>query len=284
MKLQYINPQPPDFIYDNPRSKYVLGGEESTSFVAQLLKDEAGNYYPRMEYIKGRGILTYFHGTQYPQKGFVTPETLDALNKVKTILMEVTKLAKNPVVLFGMILLRKQLLSACNTIFSRILKGYSIKRDYMCNASMAVEVFLGNIIGDETFAHFVAQFIENDDAYKYRVQDIFTELDVEAFRKNPRKELSRLEAIWESREESWSKVVYHKVKHIFAIARILMLIPPIKKRVCANIYILKIGQYDTDDLYWICFYNHGYNYTGKTSNERLQQYPEERPYMYKVKS
>lgn len=283
MQAQAITVKPADFIFDVPRSRFVLGGEESISFVLEMKKNEKGELVPKIEYVPNVGILNYYHGVPYPSKGFVTPEAMFALNQMKRLIIESTKLAKHPILFLGVYLARERVLASANTVFDKVFANQSIKSEYLCRGAYAVEQFVHALTGDLKFAHYIAQIPEYDDAYRYRLQDIFTELDVEAFRKNPHKELDRLMALWKSRECTWSMGVFMKAEHALKIAKALLYIPSVRRKVCDSIHLLKIGVYDKDDRYWVCLYEHGYKYLGLPIEERQTMY-EEKPYAYRVRT
>lgn len=283
MKIQAITAKPADFIFDVPRNNFTLGGEESISFVIEMVKKENGEAVPKIEYVRNVGILTYYHGVPFPAKGFVTPEAMYALNQMKRLIVEASKLASNPLVLAGLYLSRKKVLVSANTVFDKIFATQAIKNEYLCRGAYAVEQFLYTLTGDFTFSHYIAQIPEYDNAYRYRLQDMFTELNVEAFKKNPHKELTRLMALWENREGAWSLGVFKKVEHALKLAKVLLYIPSVRRKVCDAIDILKIGQYDQDDKYWVCLYNHGYDYMGIDIDERAKLYTE-KPYAYKIRA
>ena len=258
-----INPE----IFDKEKGKFSLG-EETYTFLIETNADGK----PKIEYVKGRGTLTYYKGILYPVKGAQTPEAMYALNQMKRLLLETVKLCRNPLILLGMYFSRKKAMASFLTMAEKIMSEHSIKAEYMCRGAYAVEVFLIQIVGNEKFAHFIAQIPEYDDAYRYRMQDMFTALEVEDFIANPRKETRRLIALWESREGIWSKGVFIKLKPLFKLLELAMYIPSIRKKVTENIRILKIGVFDEDDKYWVCVTDNGYHYFGVPSEERLKLY------------
>lgn len=276
MSKQAIIPRPPSFIFDRQRDTNLVLNEEVVTFMLQPNPDGT----PKIEYIRGVGMFNYYQGTPYPAKGFVYPEAMFALNQMKRFTLEVLKVSKNPIVFAGLVVARKQALASYNTLFDKVFGDHSVKNEYLCHSAYAVEAFLLYVMKDEKFAHNVAQFVEYDDAYRYRFQDIITELDVEAFKKNPRKELDRLVKLMDSREGQ--KGVFAKLQTALKLAKILLLVPSIRKSVCENIHHLKRGEFDENDRYWVSVIDNGYSYFGMSSDERLKLYAE-RPLAYKIR-
>lgn len=279
MQGQAVTPRPEDFIFNKPRSRYALGGEEGVSFLlASKVVD--GKQVPHIDYVENYGILNYYYGVPYPAKGFVTPEAMADLNGMKRMIINDMKLATNPFILLGFVLDRNRFIANRAEVYDRVFGYHSIQSKWLCRGAYAVEAFITNITGNRFFANLIAQIPEYDDAYRYRMQDIFTELDVIAFRKNPRKELRRLKNIMKQRDRGG---VFKKIEYFFKVAEVLLFIPSIRKAVCDNIHFLKIGKYDKNDHYWVCLYEHGYDYLGVDIEERCKYY-KEKPYMYKVRT
>lgn len=276
-----IVPKIKDFIYDKERSNFALRGEETTTFLIDLVPVEVDGktkYRPKIEYVEGVGVLSYYKGVSFPAKGAQLPEAMKSLNQMKRLLRYTLQLCKNPIFLIGLYAVRKQAMDYFTKIEDRNIGDWSIKSEYMCRCAYAVETFLEAITGNSLFSHYVAQIPEYDDAYRYRAQDVFTSLDVEAFRANPRKELTRLVNLYISREREG---VLTKTGAILRMANLLLYIPSLRKKVAENIHLLKVGVFDESDKYWVSITDNGYKYFGVDIDERVKLY-EERPYAYKV--
>ncbi len=274
-----IVPKIKDFIYDKPRSEYALRGEETTAFLIDLVPVEVDGktkYRPKIEYVEGVGVLSYYKGVPYPAKGAQLPEAIKSLNQMKRLLKYTALLCKNPVFLFGLYVVRNQAMDYFTKIVDADIGNWSIKSEYMCRCAYATEVFLDAITGNRLFSHYVAQVPEYDDAYRYREQDIFTELDVEAFRANPFKELDRLTAIYISRERQG---VLTKTETLLRLAKWALYVPSLRRKAVANIHLLKLGVFDDSDKYWVSVTDNGYKYFGMEIDDRLKLY-EERPFAY----
>lgn len=280
---QIILPKINEIIYDKPRSNFVLGGEESLSYLIDTEEIEVEGVgkklTPKIKYVENQGVLTYYKGVSYPAKGAQTPEAMKALNQIKRILISVAKLCKNPLFLIGLYLVRKPAMEYFNEVFDKTMGEHSIKREYLCGGAFAVERFLEAVTGNRQFAHNIAQIPEYDDAYRYRLQDIFTELNVLEFRKNPIKEFDRLVKLYISRERMG---VYYKTKNIIRLAKLALCIPSFRRKVCDNInHLLNFGWFDESDKYWVSIIDNGYDYFGMSIDDRLKLY-EERPYAYRI--
>jgi len=281
-KIIPVIPKIKDFIYNKERSNFALRGEETVTFLIDLIPVEVDGktkFAPKIEYIKGEGVLSYYRGVSYPAYGAQTPDAMKALNQMKRLLRYTALLCKNPLFLVGLYAVRTTAMDYFNKIVDGDIGEHSIKSEYLCKCANAVEQFMYQMTGNMTFANNIAQVPEYDDAYRYRVQDIFTELDVEAFIKNPYKELDRLASLYIEREERVG--VRDKVNSILRLAKLALHIPSVRKKISENVHLLKRGAFDKNDRYWVSVTDNGYKYFGVEIDERLKSY-EERPYVFKV--
>lgn len=274
MTQQYAFPQPPNWLFKQEQYETILN-EKSVTYLME-----------KVEVVETRGILCYYKGTPYARKGFPTPQAIFALNQIKKLLLEFSKLLKNPFFLLGVLFSNKtQLCQSFNDIFNKQASQIVIKDEYMCRcafnfANFTHSMLLGMKVDHNTakqFAFNLAQILEYDDAYRYRVQDIMTELNVEWFKENPRKEIQRLIKIWKSRDLEGVNM-----KLDMLLYPLIIVLPLIKKKLIKNIMFLKQMEYDADDRYWACM-RADYKFLGMTLQERLTLYTE-RPHAIEVMS
>lgn len=278
MKVQAVTAQLPEIIYKKPRTRFALN-EQSISFLIDTY-EENGEQKAKIFAMEGVGVHTYYKDVPYPIKSTVLPHIMASLNQVKVVIMETLKALKNPFILTGFIITREKRIESFNRIFDKFFGGHAIKYEYLCECAKAVEDFIYAITGNRELASNIAQIPQYDDAYRYRAQDLFTELDVEAFRDNPRKELKRLALILKTREKE-GDVVFRKAEYVLFLLGLLLLIPKIRNLAKEHIYILKYGEFDDDDRYWVSIIENGYNYFGQVQEERGKNY-KERPRAYRI--
>lgn len=143
--------------------------------------------FERAEYPQEGGIERYFHGCLYPEKGFQFPQAIYACNMSKRYLVGFINLfGKNKFVLLAGMLKKSflnDLLKTYNDAADMNLAPFYYNTEYPRYYSKAckeiknfVEVFLKEIGVDEEignhFAKIFITLIDNDNAYRYRIQDV----------------------------------------------------------------------------------------------------------------
>jgi len=120
----------------------------------------------------------------------------------------------------------------------------------------------------------ICMFLEGDHAYKYRFQDIVSELNQPAFKKNPLKETIRLVEILKSREV-YGKTMWHKwdaMKKVIIIAYwgLKIFKPKLFKTLLKMVGDLNINEIkpSKEDLYWMNLQD-SYNFRGLDFNYRM---------------
>lgn len=260
-------PQPPDALFTNSQEAPTL--REKTKV----------NYIERIDCVQYKGSLVYYKGASQPKKGFPTPEAIHELNKIKRLILELSR-NLNWLILLGILLCDKnKLINSFNIIFDKIFVTYNvrhhrIKHDFMCQSSATLATFISKILTDygineisaNTFGVNIAQIIEYDDAYRYRAQDIATEININNLTDNPIKEIKRLLDLSQSRE--MGKIgITKKIRSIVMPVVYLLYIPKFRKIFIQNAYLLEGMKYDESDWYWVCRRD-DYLFGGKTFEER----------------
>lgn len=165
------------------------------------------------------GVLTYMEGYDEPYKGFPFHEFVDKIDTIKklsrgvlsSLFHDVKKRNKLQVALLVLVpWLFNDLLKGTIYAFHRIIIRFKIKELRYCDAVREVYRAMSERFPEETVESveirervrdLLCMVLENDNAYRFRFQDIIVELDKEALRKNPSKELVRLLSVMQTREK-----------------------------------------------------------------------------------
>jgi hypothetical protein len=250
-------------IYQNDPSK-PLGTEDILAYVSDR----------PLEYVPYQGIILHIQGATYPKKGFPMPESVAAINIIKTILLQATKF---PLTL--LLVNKNKLLTTFNQVFDRTFSPYKLSPEYLCptayNFHKVVSNFLLELGYDITlsvsFSYNLAHVLEYDDAYRYRLQDILSETTHEALTTNTNQEIKRLVSILEQRTPKGNDVA-NKIKRLLTPIQLLLLIPHYRKafKKALTHTILKGMQYDPADKYWAQLKGDDYLFTGLPYEERTR--------------
>lgn len=250
-------------IYQNDPSK-PLGTEDIIAYVSDR----------PLEYVPYQGIILHIQGATFPKKGFPMPESVAAINIIKTILLQLTKFP-----IFLLLVNKNKLLNTFNTIFDKAFSPYKLSPEYLCptayNFAQVIANFLINL-GYEynlsfSFGYNLAHILEYDDAYRYRLQDILSETTYELITTNPIQEIKSLITILEQRTPKGNNVA-KKIRKLLDPLLLLLSIPKYKKAfIEALTSSIFIGmQYDQADKYWAQLKGDDYLFTGKTYEERTR--------------
>lgn len=236
------------------------------------------------ELTKDKGIIRHVDGALHPAKGIPTPSAIFALNQLKFILKEA--ITNYPVFLSTAFLINpNKTLQTFNHIADKLLLPYRINKKHMCPTAFYTYSTLSNAlrsshitpsIAEET-AFNIAQIFEYDDAYRYRLQDMATELNIIKAKQSPRKEIKRLLSLHAEREDN--PVIRNKIHKLILPITYLLLIPRYKKAFTSSISFLKGAKYDEADWYWTALRD-DYLYGGKTQEERLEG--RQKPPLYEI--
>lgn len=273
MSVELKIPVAPDFLFKKERTGYILN------------EDQQINLIEKMEAVEHFGVCIYYKNVPYAKKWFVSPEAIFAINQVKKILLEGAKLLKSPLFLLGLYLNKKKMCQSFNVVFDKLFGKYTFKDEFMCRAAFNFANFLHGILLDAGIEHDIAkevafniaQIVEYDDAYRFRLQDMANELDVDNFLKSPQQEIERLIVIFTKRSTSGVPL---KLKPVFKLIKILTFFT--KKSLIRNVRFLKDMQPDEHDRYWMCIRADQYKYFGLSDEERHLLYTE-RPITYNAR-
>lgn len=263
MELQIPNPPKELFVREHR--------EETTGEVIPLYPLE------KIDCISGKGILVYRTEALYPEKGWPQPAQIYALNQIKRMLVEFAGLCSSPFIALGIALTDKNvLMNRFNSLFDKLYETYSIKEEFMCDASRYFNKFLSAFLIDcgfdpeisRNFAFRCAQIVEGDNRYRYRLQDIAGE-----YKEGAGREVQRLMMLYSEREDG--HLVTAKIRKMVNMVKVLLIIPRYKKAFLKNAYLIKFMAMDDGDWYWANQGGNGkekplgnYNYKGLSWEER----------------
>lgn len=281
-QVEFKIPKPPNETYQEQKQlvegKDPLHKEKNVIFMIE-----------KMEWVQGQGCLTYFKGAKFPKRYFPTPDGGYAINQIKRLL----KLSI-PTLVFSR---NKNSytrnfdnnLHFFNTIANRCLirfyddngvaklETHKRKLDMVCPTTLYVAEFICQCLMSlgvdkniaVEFGIIVGHIFEYDEAWRAFVQDMCTELDLEKWKKNPRKEFKRLYTLFMERVSPKLVHVRRKVKIATVPFRIALYIPKYKKVIAEHIHLLKNCKFDEADLYWV-WRRSDYDFTGVKWEERFK--------------
>jgi hypothetical protein len=241
-----------------------------------------------------QGVHLYYKGVPYPRKVYWSSlddpnfclRTLNALGIVKKYLFALTFLKSVVIPRKFNIKSYEPFLHYLSEQIRWTLEEFYIKDDEFSvpvwEMGKFFRVFLENLGLSNVLSQFFAKvgmmFLEFDNAYRYRPQDMAGETTKELLQ-NPRKELPRLEKIYLIRElehqDDMDFGARGKITKLITLIRIALLLPKVKKAWISalNAIDLEKIRFDENDRFHLSFWR-GYNYEGKTFEERFGPYEE----------
>ena len=191
------------------------------------------------------------------------PQALFLFDIVKRLLIHATK--------FPLIFLNpNKALKSFNDITSKIIPSVLLKDENLTPIARELKHILTDLTGSQQLAQCLAHIIEYDTAYRYRIHDIARETNKDQLANNPRKELNRLIALYQEREELYgNQNTRNKISKVGKMLSTALLIPKFKKAFTKAIRQSNFTELYPDyiDIYWIC-QRSDYKYLGKTKEER----------------
>ncbi len=263
--------------------------EEQT--IQQQISNESDEKFELIGISFAEPISVLIKDAQFPLKTFVDPDMLGAANIVKSLFIEPIKLLSMwqyaPAVAYTA-LRRKDLekmIESFNRIAWRVISPYILKDNYCTTFTpefrkLIVNVLLNLGITEHIavrFGKIVSHLLEYDNAYRLRLEDIFSETKKEYW-KNPSKELSRLSKIFSYRDIN--PAVTKKVNQLVFLMKIALLVPKIRDAVKKSIdqCDLKNLHLDEVDTYWLTLRS-DYKLRGMTF-EQIKEYGKQRGWAY----
>lgn len=180
----------------------------------------------KVEFPEGGGVLTYMEDMDLPYQGYPHYEFVDKIDIVKktsrAFISGLYHRLKNKkfllITLIPSLWFFKDLFRSSVYVYYRMVDRFKIKTDRYCIAMRELHRAMTVAKGEETLRlqlrDLVCMILEMDNAYRFRFQDIVSELSKESLRKNPIKELTRLLSLMQTREhrqdvnDTWTLLKY----------------------------------------------------------------------------
>lgn len=243
-------------------------------------------YTKQTTYPETGGMYMEYVGVKYLRQGFVFPEAIDNVNKLKRLSVLFLSLingkgikgrigsflAHFTRVADWMFLWYDPVSKQTHTIYLKDNRYRQSIRELIKFINNFLD-FLGIEVKEENglkknFGRVIGTMIENDNAYYWRMEDVFRETSKEKLLANPSKELTRLLNIYISREKSTD---IFKAQAIIKFLKIAFWLPGVKKAFKKAIDSVDIEKFKmtSDDRYFTMIYE-GYDFEGKTIEERTK--------------
>lgn len=246
---------------------------------------------PLVKMTWNNGIFQYLEGAEYPMKGLTSPETMWALNLAKRNFIQAMRLLSQwyfyPTYAIIALMPWKYKVKAMERFIKSFCDGthtyispFILKTNYMTPVGQEIEWMVQSFLLNlglnpghaGQFAEIFAAMIDYDNAYRYRIQDIFSETTKMKILDNPVKEIMRLCKLSVERNGQAVDIAL-KFKYIAMGLRVALIHPRIRKAfkaTIAEIDIRKMG-YDEADRYWVALREKNeYLYMGMVDEERVK--------------
>lgn len=171
------------------------------------------------------GNCIYLEGHPYPFKGIPTPERVRAINEIKQMFK------------FPWRWNTKKAL--------KIIEPHRQPTKNLTPIAREIIKIIPNSIGE-----LVAYVLEYDIAYRFRLQDLFSETDKETLSRRPIREILRLLAINKRRDYAG---VHRKIRGAGVIAILALILPPFRKAFRRTLQTADFNELilDAGDRYWL---------------------------------
>ena len=212
----------PPGVPEGMRNVYLLQAIAQEMKEIPVLASEVAtdsNPLVKVEFPAEGGILTYMGAHELPYRGFPFHEFVDKIDLIKKLsrgmvsgLFHALKSKRwlAPLAL-PLVFIAKDLLYANLFTFHRLIDRFRVKRERYSRAVRELYRVFDNPRANEDLRtleirlmlkDIVCMLAEFDNAYRFRLQDVLPELNKEALKKNPIKEINRLLDIMSVRENS----------------------------------------------------------------------------------
>ena len=245
---------------------------------------------------KSGGFFTYHESFDYPEKGWRNEYAVQANNLAKMFLISWGRFLGNksliPLYLAFAItpwrvkskIIERFIQEVCNMAnkcFQTYQHKYYLDSQYYTISCLELGKFVTYFLRNlgfhnvaENLGFVVATLIEYDTAYRYRLEDLFSETSAEKMIEIPRREINKLIRLYVQREK-------HKdlPEKFISIGRILswaLLIPRVKKTFKRTIKQIEFKNLQLDEIDYYHVRNQiGYDFFGMTIQERDKKWPRE---------
>jgi len=188
------------------------------------------NALTKVEFPEEGGVLTYMDNHPFPYRGFPYFEFVEKIDLIKKLSRgmlsglyhSVFKRSRLVLLLmFPLLFVARDLVFTGVYTYSKLIQRFRVKQTRYSRAIRALHTAFDTPRANEDIKtlelrlmlkDLVCMFLEFDNAYRYRFQDVIVELDKIAVKENPVKEILRLLEIMNSREntpevrDSWTLI------------------------------------------------------------------------------
>lgn len=222
------------------------------------------------------GIKQWIEGADFPRRGMCSPEAMFACNQAKRIFVQSIKIASKWQFTLAILFSRDKLqfIRAYIDVVWKVMSPFIIKYEYLTPVAQEIQdlsyqfvLKLGlDELSAERFSKIFSHLIEYDDAYRFRVEDLFNETRKEFMAGHPILEVDRLILLAQSRDNPGTFSKFEKVGYLLCVA---LWIPSIRK---AFIEIIEDSnfeklQVDDTEMYWHCM-REDYKFGGMSNEDR----------------
>ena len=237
---------------------------------------------------KEGGIFTKYRGCSYLFKGFADRKVVEAIAVPKKLLFIFTRLTKSLSMKFFLVVLfffnRKifiNVFDACLEIIHSQIRNHILKLDRYCIYVIEFRKSFDGIINglkeeeykDRTIriGDTTCMTLEYDAAYKFRVQDVLPNLDIEKLKVSPSSEIGRLFDILIERESYIEmKTKWRKIKKIAVL--VLKISKKARKYVILLLESIDLDKIKLDEADWYyCLRRPDYRYGDVAIEERMRE-------------
>ncbi len=252
------------------------------------------HFIEKVEHPPEGGFLSYRRYQKFPFKGTVFPEGLMMVNVPKRLLRDGARIAAKTWWLWGWWLLIPYVRRYVLWLFAHeyatysfhFINRYYVKPDWCCTCVREFYRVSQNIFWDDRLSErerwsiykillALGLFLEFDDSYRYRFQDMMGALDKQAFLKSPSKEISRLFAVLKARgqTEIGDDSVATRLQGLVWLARVgFLLFPAFKRKAIQFVREADLKKLALDEGdYYHCMVRPDYNYRGVPFGVRLKE-------------
>lgn len=262
----------PREIFENPPGKEQVEAEGQVFYVINEVRFDDG-------------IQLFINGAEYYQRGMAMGETLFFVNMAKRLLVEGLKLGSKLPILIGLMTMfvrtRKArlnfmegIIESFNSLMYKILSPYILKPQYMTPSarqlrSVVKDFMLGFGMSERIstqFSDIFSHMIEYDNAYRFRMQDMFTSTSKNDIVRSPIRTINKMVQTLIERDTVGVSV---KFKAGVRFLSMVLLFPSFRnafKSAFLKSDFEKL-QFDEIDIYWISMRN-DYDYLGETVDVR----------------
>lgn len=237
------------------------------------------------------GMNLWFKGMPFPKKGFHFPQAAMSVNVVKkNTMMIIIGAANKNLFLAGLgfvltpwkrkISVLENFLFHYNRNANYMLDRVYLKDNFLTPCAQQIKKFLYQFLFDIGISPAVASdtskifahLIEHDDAYRYRIEDIFSETTAAALRLNPSGEINRLLSIYAVRQHN-DKEMVEKFGSFGTLLTFALMSRRVKEAFNNAILAVEFKHLQLDEAdHYHCLTRDDYDFFGKPIADRVTEY------------